>query len=98
VNFVLSHFLLKGDIRKIFRNEEFKWYLGTIVLITVIVAFIVFKFAQPFHNSIPHANISGESYIFEESLRASLFEVVSVTTTTGFTSADYTLWTPFITM
>lgn len=100
VNFVLNHFLLKGDIKKIFRNEEFRWYLGIIGVVTFIVAFIVYQFAQPFHNSIPDATLTadGSSYTLEESVRSSLFQVVSIITSTGFTSADYTLWTPFISM
>lgn len=100
INFVLNHFLLKGQIKKIFRNEEFRWYLGTIFIVTTIVTIIVYYFAQPFHNSIPFATLSenGSHYTFEESLRSSLFQVVSIITSTGFTSADYTLWTPFISM
>lgn len=100
VNFVLNHFLLKADFKKIIRNEEFRWYLGTISVVTIIVAFIVFQFAQPFHNSIPFADLSedGNHYTFEVSLRSALFQVVSVITSTGFTSADYTQWTPFISM
>lgn len=100
VNFVLNHFLLKADFKKIVKNEEFRWYLGTISVVTIIVTFIVFQFAQPFHNSIPYAELSvdGSHYTFEESLRSALFQVVSVITSTGFTSADYTQWTPFISM
>lgn len=99
VNFVLNHFLLKGDFRKIFRNEEFRWYLGTTVVVTIIVALFVFRFALPSHNSIPSAALTADgNYTLEESLRSSLFQVVSVVTSTGFTSADYTLWTPFVSM
>jgi trk system potassium uptake protein TrkH len=32
---------------------------------------------------------------FETSLRASMFQAISILTTTGFATTDYTLWTPF---
>lgn len=100
VNFVLNHFLLKGDLKKMFRNEEFRWYLGLIVTMSVLVGFMVFYFANPLHDSIPSVQLyeSGENYSLETSLRASFFQVISVITSTGFTSADYTLWTPFVSM
>ena len=33
---------------------------------------------------------------FESALRHGMFQVLTVITTTGFVSADYTLWTPFL--
>jgi len=100
VNFVLNHFLLKADFKKIIRNEEFRWYLGTISVITIIVALIVYLVAQPYQNSIPLADLSADKhhYTFEVALRSALFQVVSIITSTGFHSADYTQWTPFISM
>lgn len=100
VNFVLNHFLLKGDFRKIIKNEEFRWYLGTVIVVSCMVALFVSQFAEPYHNSIPHANLTsdGSHYTYENSIRSSLFQVVSIVTTTGFTSADYTMWTPFVSM
>ena len=35
---------------------------------------------------------------FEKSFRDALFQVVAITTTTGYVSADYTNWTPFLTV
>ncbi len=35
---------------------------------------------------------------FEKSFRDALFQVVSVVTTTGYITADYTAWAPFLTM
>jgi trk system potassium uptake protein TrkH len=34
----------------------------------------------------------------EETFRKALFQVIAVITTTGFVSADFTLWTPFLTI
>ncbi len=100
VNFVLNHFLLKRDLKKIIRNEEFRWYLGIIVVTSIIVGLIVYFFANPSHQSIPGAEIlgAGNNYSIENSFRSSFFQVISVITSTGFTSADYTQWTPFVSM
>jgi len=35
---------------------------------------------------------------YESALRHGLFQVLAIVTTTGFVSADYTLWTPFLTI
>ena len=35
---------------------------------------------------------------FESSFRHSAFQIIAIITTTGFVSADYTLWTPFLTV
>ena len=35
---------------------------------------------------------------FESALRHGLFQVLAIVTTTGFVSADYTAWTPFLTV
>jgi trk system potassium uptake protein TrkH len=35
---------------------------------------------------------------FESAFRHALFQVLTIITTTGFVSADYTLWTPFLTI
>lgn len=100
VNFVLNHYLIKGDWRKLVKNEEFKWYVGIITFLSIIIGTVVLFYANPHHESIPHAvlNENGTHYAFEESFRTSFFQVISVITTTGFTSADYTAWTPFVSM
>lgn len=100
VNFVLNHFLLKGDWRKLVRNEEFRWYTSIIVFMSVIIGLIVLFFANPLHHSIPDAKLSADGihYGIEESMRSAFFQVISIITSTGFTSADYTAWTPFVSM
>lgn len=82
-NFTLIYFALKGRFIKIFSNEEFKTYYTLIIIFSVLVALFIFS----------HSNKD-----FESSFRASLFQVVSVITTTGFITEDFTAWTPFITV
>ncbi len=81
-SFTLNYFLIKGKLIKVWQNEEFRYYLFIILIFSVIAAAGVFW-------------ITGEDV--ELSFRNALFQVVSVITTTGFVTADYTAWSPFLT-
>ena len=68
---------------KLYRNEEFRTYLKAIVGLTAIITVAVF--------ASTHLQI-------EASFRTALFQVVSIITTTGYVTADYTAWSPFTTV
>ncbi|MCL5130036.1 MULTISPECIES: TrkH family potassium uptake protein [unclassified Algibacter] len=93
VNFVLSYFAFKGKFSKIIEDEEFQIYTKFIIIFTLIAAVIIYFQADPSISSINHPMVWGEA---ESAFRHALFQVLSVITTTGFVSADYTLWTPFL--
>ena len=81
VNFTLSYYALKLKISKVFQNEEFKFYLTFVFGFSFIVAlFLIFY---------QHEGIA-------ISIRDSLFQVISIVTTTGFATVDYTTWAGFI--
>jgi trk system potassium uptake protein TrkH len=82
-SFTLTYFALVGNVKKVLENEEFRFYAGIIVLTTVGVSIVV-------------ASVSDVG--FEKAFRDSIFQIISLITTTGFVSADYTSWTSFITM
>ena len=92
-NFVLSYFAFKGKVQKIFKDEEFKLYFKFIAIFTIIAALIIYFKADPSISSIEHPMVWGEA---ESAFRHSLFQVLAIITTTGFVTADYTLWTPFL--
>lgn len=79
-NFTVIYFLLKRNVSKVRGNEEFKYYLFSVVLFTIAITYTVFRVTD-----------SG----LEKSFRDSLFQVVSVITTTGYITADYTAWNSF---
>ncbi|WP_026811713.1 TrkH family potassium uptake protein [Arenibacter latericius] len=93
-NFVLSYYAFKGKVQKVIKDEEFKFYSILIGCFTVLAALVVYLKAN-----IPvsdfHPMVFGEA---ESAFRHSLFQVVSVITTTGFVTADFTAWTPFVTI
>lgn len=82
-SFTLTYFMLKRQFKKIWSNEEFVTYVVVLGVATLLMTGFV-------HSS------SDQS--FELSFRETLFQVVSIVTTTGFVSEDYTSWTPLITM
>lgn len=92
-NFVLSYFAFKTKFSKVFRDEEFRLYIIAIVVCTVLSALFIYFNADPTTSSIEHPMIWGK---LESSVRHSLFQVLAILTTTGFVTADYTAWTPFL--
>lgn len=80
-SFTLTYFGLTGQVEKIAKNEEFRFYAGIVALLSVASTIVV---ASVDNNGL------------EKAFRDSLFQVVSLITSTGFVSADYTSWTPFM--
>lgn len=82
-NFTISYCALTGKFSRFFKDEEFKYYFLFVVFFTVLI----------------FAGLLITSAIgIEEAFRNSLFQVVSIITTTGFVTADYLLWHPFLTL
>ena len=80
-SFTLTYFGLKRQFKKIINNEEFVVYSLFILAITGIVTITL---------------LIVKDFGLEQSFRDSLFQVVSLVTTTGFVSADYTMWASFL--
>ena len=92
-NFVLSYFAFKGKVQNIIKDEEFKLYWSFIVIFTVIAAVIIYFRADVSVSSIAHPMVWGEA---ESAFRHGMFQVIAIITTTGFVTADFTMWTPFL--
>ena len=70
----------KGDYAALHRDTQIRWYLGFLAAVSLgVTAWLLLAGA-----------LEGEA-----ALRHATFSVVSVATTTGFASLDYTLWGPF---
>ncbi|WP_196889517.1 TrkH family potassium uptake protein [Aureivirga sp. CE67] len=95
-NFMLSYFAIKGKIKRVIQNEEFKYYFFGILLVTTVITGLIIFFQDPtLQTSINHPKPFGSA---ESAFRHALFQVTSVLTTTGFVSADFTMWNSFATM
>lgn len=95
MNFVLSYFGFKGKVQKIIKDEEFRLYGIFTIVFTSIATLIIYFEADVSISSVEHPMVWGQ---FESAFRHALFQVLAVVTTTGFVSADFTMWTPFLTV
>ena len=94
-NFVLTYFALKGRISKVFKSEEFRYYFFGTIGITLLITFLIVHYQDlNLATSLHHSNTWGET---ESAFRHAAFSVVSVLTTTGFVSADFTMWNSMVT-
>ena len=94
-NFVLTYFALKGKVKKVYESEEFRYYFFGILGISMIISVIIIFFKdETMVTTLAHPEVLGKT---ESAIRHSLFMVTSVVTTTGFVSADFTMWNFFAT-
>jgi trk system potassium uptake protein TrkH len=78
VTFVLFYHVVKNEWKVVWDNTEFRWYLSFLALFCGSVVLIL---------------VSNNTYDrFWDALRHGTFQVVSILTTTGFTTTDYELW------
>lgn len=77
VSFVLFYWLASGKWRSLRINTEFRWYIGIVLFFCGAVSWVLWHYG---------------TYGFFDSLRFGFFQVMSLLTTTGFTTANYELW------
>ncbi len=82
VNLSLQYLLIfKARPRELLRDTEFRTYSSIVVVYSLIIAVGLF-----FTTSMDA----------ESSFRTSLFQVISIQTTTGFATSNYVLWMPIL--
>ncbi len=76
-NFALYYYLLKGNPKALFKDSEFRFYGFVVIAAIILITF----------------NLWGGTYkSIWSSFRYAAFQVVSINTTTGFTTQDFNLW------
>lgn len=80
VNFSLHYQTLKGEVKSIFKDEEFRFYLFVLAGASLLISWNIY------------GNIFDNIW---ESIRHSLFQASSIMTTTGFSSTNYDTWPAF---
>jgi trk system potassium uptake protein TrkH len=83
-NYTVIYLSLKGKLKRAWKNDEIKAYFIIVLAFTLTATFLIMQ------------NQSEVS--IEKAFRDSLFQVVSIVTTTGFVSAYYTDWGKVATM
>lgn len=80
----LFFFALKGDFKPLRNDEEMRWYLLYIgVFVVITVSWLLYR------------DYETGLYDIENTFRRGAFQVVSLTTTTGFVTSDFVAWGPF---
>lgn len=77
INFTLLLLMFNGKIKKFIHDAELKFYFWCVSFFTIFIAVWL------------HQTSSME---IEKAFRKSLFQVISLQTSTGFATADYMLW------
>jgi trk system potassium uptake protein TrkH len=74
---VVYYYLVKLNFRKVMHNEEFWFYLTTVICAgTIAVSILLINTTKP----------------LEQAFREAYFQVISIITCTGFASADFLFW------
>ncbi len=79
INFNLFYLVLLGDFKNVWRNEEFRWFVGIFVAATMLIAMNIY---QCYDSS-------------EAAFRHAIFQVAAIMSTTGFVTVDFDLWPEF---
>ena len=79
LNFAFFFLVITGRARQALRSDELKFFLGAVVVVSLLV----------FGNILPHYDSASHA------LRDAVFQVTSVISTSGFSTADYNLWPTF---
>lgn len=79
VNFSCYFMLAIRQVKNVFRDEELRFYIGTILGSILLIAW----------------NVRGFYQTLGETFRHAAFQVASIVTTTGFATTDFDLWPSF---
>ena len=77
INFTLLLLFATGHFKKSFRDAELHFYVWTVTASTLFITVVLCL-----RSSLP----------LEEAFRTSLFQVISIQTSTGFATSDYMTW------
>jgi trk system potassium uptake protein TrkH len=75
-NFALQYRAVRGAVRPLLRDEEFRAYGGLILLAAAVLTLFLWQ----------------DGHALADAARHGLFQVISILTTTGFASTDFQLW------
>ena len=76
-NYTVIYYIVRFNYKKVWNSEEFRSYLMIVAGIALVTSFLVWDATR---------------FPVEESFRQATFQVVSIITTTGYVTADYTAW------
>jgi trk system potassium uptake protein TrkH len=90
-NFILHFRVLTGLPLKDYLNEEFRTFFLILLGASIIIAGYLF-FSDPDPDLIKKGIGNPYQHDIKDSLLAAVFQVVSISTTTGFSTGNYAVW------
>jgi len=102
-NFALFWRVLAGSPERLWRDAEFRSYVGILAVITAVGAGLLFSGAGFVVEAPPNETYDAallETYVgtvvgqAEPAVRHAAFQTVSIVTTTGYASIDFNAWSP----
>ena len=85
INFNIYYFILIGKVKQAFKNEELRWYVGIILMAATIICLSLYFNADKVLAGTASWNVG-------DYIKHSFFQVVSIITTTGFSTTDFNVW------
>ena len=102
INFTQLIYFMRGKPDKLYRDEETRWYVGAVMICTVVLTtalFVYYTWIRPaewlprlLEGNVIRAYATHAEWAF----RNALFTTCATITSTGFASADYMLWPQLI--
>ncbi len=80
-NFTLIYFCFKGQFKRMWRDEELRWFLGIVLFATLVVT--------------AGLMITNQMQGVDLAFRHALFQVTTIISTTGFSTSNFIVWGPF---
>lgn len=80
INFSLYFMCLRGQVRQLFKDDETKAFLTSVMVITLLITVSL---------------VLCNGYGLERAFRVAFFQVASIHTSCGFATEDYMTWAPF---
>jgi len=95
INFSLYFYILKGNFKDFIKNREWIFYTFVLIIATILITLNLFfsNYSDDYLNKFSELR-SYKNSIWS-ALRAAIFQVVSITTTTGFVTKNFDVWPDF---
>ena len=83
-NFALHYRALRGDVKSYFKDTEFRFYCIVVFVGILLISWNIVRFKN-IDGQVPYDSVW-------DSIRYAAFQVVSITSTTGYGTADFEMW------
>jgi len=93
-SFGLHYMFITGKWREALKNSEWRFFLGILAVSSMLITFNLMGMQGVIHEGAPEAGTHVDGGFFHD-LRIAIFQTVSITTNTGFATADFNIWPQF---